>query len=77
MSGDREEPSAQVAGVPSGAQMVQKLQESFLHDIFRVLLVTQQDRREAIHGRAVLLEEVPCRLRRRVWAYPCDRLSQV
>ena len=48
---------------PPALEMVQKLQERLLHDIFRVLVVAQQDRREAIHGRAVLLEEVLCRLR--------------
>jgi hypothetical protein len=77
MSGDREEPSTQIAGVPSGAQMVQKLQESFLHHILRVLLVTQQDPREAKHGRAVLLEEVPCRLRRVCGRIHLIPLSQV
>jgi hypothetical protein len=44
--------------------MVQEFQKRLLEDILRVLLVMQQDRRETIHGRAVLLEEVLCRLRR-------------
>ena len=50
--------------LPPALEMVQKLQKCFLHHIFRVLMVAQQDRREPIHGRAVLLEQVLCRLRR-------------
>ena len=44
-------------------EVVKELQERFLHDVFGVLVVMQEDRCEPIHGGAVLFEQVFRRLR--------------
>ena len=59
-----EEPSPQVAGVTPGVEMAQELQKCFLKHIFRILVVAEEGRREPIHCRAVLFEQVLCRQRR-------------
>ncbi len=78
VSRDREEPSPQVAGVTPGIEMAQELQKCFLKHIFRILVVAEEGRREPIHCRAVLFEQVLCRRRRvgvRGHLFGCQRYN--
>jgi hypothetical protein len=60
----REQPSPQIRRIAAGAQVIEELHERFLEDIFSIVVVPQHRPGEAIHRRAVLLEELS-RLRRR------------
>ncbi len=55
--GDGEQPATDVLQAFAGTEMPKELQERFLHDVFRVLMVPQQSDCEAVHRSAVLPEQ--------------------
>ena len=66
---DGEDPTPQVRGTPADLQMVQELEESLLEHVLRVLVLTEEGQREAVHRRPVLLKQLldrpRCLVRRR------------